>query len=104
MSIHETETVGSMIITWPKPGKGHLFGGRIALADADSGEVITTALDLDLTVHTDTQSLITAEITMFADADGKPLGPGEPVTYAEDGENLATGRFRWLVSEMRIAE
>lgn len=100
------EYAGRLIITWPKAGESHLFGGRIILADADTGEQIISALDLDLTIHAETMNLITAEMTMLATEDGKLLpNDAKPVLTGEgDNAEIATGRFRWLVTEMRITE
>lgn len=100
------ELSGRLIITWPRPGQSHLFGHRIVLHDADTGEQILSAIDFELTVHADTQSLITANVTMFATADGGLLPQdAKPVLVGEgDNAEVATGRFRWEVAEMRIAD
>jgi hypothetical protein len=100
------ELAGRLTITWPKAGQSHLFGGRIVLHDADSGEQILSALSFDLVVHADAKELITADVTMLATADGLPLpADAKPVIVGEgDSAEVATGRFRWAVAEMRIAE
>lgn len=95
---------GRVIITWPKySGVTALPGWGVTVADADSGKPITGALML--TLNANPHGVITAEMTMLIDADGKPLvGSRSKPVLAEDGEHPLTGVFHWLVAEMRIAE
>jgi hypothetical protein len=91
---------GHLIITWPKNNRSCVPGWGVAVTNAITDQPIVSALDLKVSVNV--QSAVTAEMTMFTDADGNPL-LGSPVTpvLTEDGENFHTGRFLWLVTEMR---
>jgi hypothetical protein len=106
MSLDTGEIAGHLIITWPKTTGPHgaLAGWRVTLTDADSGQQITSVLDMNLVVHAEPRALVTAELTMLTDRDGRPLSPGAKPVIADDGENIATGRYCWIVTEMRIAE
>lgn len=101
MSEQPQEFAGRLAITWPKAGPS-LPGWAVVLTDADTGQQITSALDL--TIHMRPDEIVTAETTMVCNLDGKPLQEGEPVRWAEGAEEVPTGVFRWLVAEMRIAE
>jgi hypothetical protein len=95
------EYVGRVIIAWPQSQAGLVHGAKVRIRDADSGEDIVSSLDLTVTVAPD--AAIVAEMTMLTDTDGKPLPAGVSPVRDEDGETLRTGRFRWLVAEMRTA-
>lgn len=95
--------MGVIAIEWPaatRPGPYNcMTGAQLTITDAVSGKVITTCSHADVTVHADAGELVTADLTLFADADGEPLLDGKPVT--SDGEVL-TGVFPFLVAEMRV--
>ena len=92
---------GVVVIEWPAPygasPYSSMIGWQVAISDAVTGKPITTARDV--TVRADMESLVTADLTLFADANGEPILDGMPVM--KDGEPL-TGVFTFLVSEMRV--
>ena len=100
---------GRLIITWPKahPNGAPPVYSEITLADADTSVALLTVVDLALTVSHE-QQVVVAEMTMLCDEDGKMLlaeanGSSIVASVEESGE-VRTGRFRWLVAEMRVAE
>ncbi len=92
---------GVIIIEWPPPHGASPYssmpGCLVKITDALTGKPIRTCTGL--TVSAGTECLVTADLTLFADADGGPLLDGEPVT---DGGEIRTGVFPFLVSEMRV--
>jgi hypothetical protein len=94
---------GVVIIEWPASvGTGPyacMVGHAITITDAVTGKLITTCTSSDVTVHADANSLVTANLTLFADADGEPLLEGGPVIGDEE---ILTGTFPFLVAEMRV--
>lgn len=109
MSVSPYDFAGRLIITWPKVhsnGAPPVYA-EITLADADTGIAIITAADLTLTVSYE-QQVVAAEMTMLCDEDGKMLlaeANGSSIVASVDGNGeVRTGRFRWLVTEMRVAE
>lgn len=103
MILPAEEFTGRLIITWPKGGNA-VFGIGIVLADATTGEQITSALGMDVVIRADPEHVVMATVTMLADADGKPLASFAKPVMDDGGENVRTGVFRWLVAEMRVAE
>lgn len=89
-----------LIIEWPaprKPDPSPMPAWQLTLTDAVSGQQISTALRI--TVHADAEDIVTADVTMFADEDGKPVYDGKP--HIRDGE-VVEGTFPFLVAEMRV--
>ncbi len=72
-------------------------GWGVTITDADTGKPILTCLSA--VIKADVKSPITADLTMFVDADGQPLLAGEPVP---DGDEFRVGTFTFLVAEMRV--
>lgn len=103
MSVLRDEFAGRLIITWPKAATHPVPGFGVAFTDADSGKAITAATDADIIIHADPQHVVTATMTMVVDADGKPLTADATLVPDDDGENIRTAVFVWLVAEMRIA-
>ena len=96
---------GVIVIEWP-PGAGtgpyHVMSGTgVNIKDAVTGKAVNTCMSADITVRVAGWGMVTAELTLFADADGDPILDGEPVEA--DGEIL-TGVFPFLVSEMRVRQ
>jgi len=92
---------GVIAIEWPPPNGASPYssmpGCLVSVTDALTGKPIMTCTKI--IVHADAGALVTADLTMFADADGEPLLDGEPVI---DGDGFRTGVFPFLVSEMRV--
>jgi hypothetical protein len=93
---------GTVIIEWPAPvgplPYSALLGRAAAVTDAVTGKPITTCSGI--TVRAVVDEIVTAELTLFADADGNPVLDGKPVLG--DGEIL-TGTFPFAVAAMRVA-
>lgn len=102
----EPPTWGAVIIEWPAPPKPDriLPGWGCKIFDAESGEQVTTVTELLVPAGCVTarpERFITADLTMFADDDGKPVPCGCAVPLDENGK-IRTGTFRFLVAEMRV--
>lgn len=110
---------GVIIIEWGQPRPGHpgqpLAGWKTAIFDALNGKPITTVSKIE--IHVPANGLVTADLTMFTDRDGKPLmelerrpkpgGGWAQVVHLRDGDmskGIATGTFPFLVSEMRVRQ
>lgn len=93
---------GTVILEWPKAaGDGRIMPGwRTSVFDALTGEPITTASKVRI-VDVDASYGVTADLTLLADPDGRPVTGGSTVYPGEDGK-IRTGVFRYFVSEMRI--
>lgn len=97
---------GHVIIEWPETdprpgGPRPLIGWKCSLFNADTGKRFYTCRKIE--VHADVEHLVTADLTMFADEDGKPVFDGEPV-LAQDGDGgqvFLEGTFSFLVTGMR---
>lgn len=92
---------GVIIIEWPAPFGASpysaLSGWHCAVTDAVTGKPVTTCSRI--TVRADVNEIVTADLTLFADADGNPVLDGDPVPG--DGEIL-TGTFTYAVAGMRV--
>lgn len=97
---------GVIRIEWPPPGAGPysaMAGCRVSITDAVTGKPVTACSHADITVHADAGELVTADLTLFADADGEPLLDGDAVLNG-DGTDILTGVFPFLVGEMRVRQ
>lgn len=101
MALWRDEFEGRVIITWPRETGGLIHCATITFTDADTGETITSAMDV--TVRAELDKPLVAEMTMLTGDNDKPLPPGAPVVAAEDG-SFRSGTFRWLVAGMSIAD
>lgn len=93
---------GVISIEWPPPGASpysSMLGSTVSVFDAATGKQITTCSEFDITVHADAAARVTAELTLFAGADGEPLLGGMP---EPDGDEIRTGAFVFAVHEMRV--
>jgi hypothetical protein len=94
---------GVVIIEWPAPyGAGPysaMHGGGATITDAVTGALLATVSRAVVTSCP--AGLVTAELTMLADADGDPLPDGPP---AFNQEETRTGTFTFLVTEMRVRD
>ena len=109
---------GRVIIEWPAPHERRpvLPGWGCSIFDAETGKQIVTVSRIKVPgvqVTADAESVFVAELTMFADEDGKPvlfpdehpslrdrLGPTR--VFVDDDGNVRTGTFLFLVAEMRV--
>jgi len=95
---------GTMTVTWPRPRGGAVPAWAVSLADAATGEAITTVTGFTTRIHAVAGDVVWAEVTMFADGDGRPLLSGRPVLAPlADRDAVKTGTFAFLVTEMRVA-
>jgi hypothetical protein len=76
-----------------------MTGWKVTVTDAVTRRRITTATGISVRVSP--ESLVTADLTVFTDADGEPVLDGQPVM---DGGEIRTGTFTFLVTEMRVRE
>jgi hypothetical protein len=93
------EYQGSVIIVWSEPGVQ--FGESVVLLDADSGQRITSAVEMKLTASP--REVVAAELLMLVDEQGAPLADGTSPILTDDGQGPRTGVFHWLVAGMRAA-
>ena len=107
---------GRVIIEWPAPLKqaGHraLTGWGCTVYDAETGKCINSVTKIDVpavTVHADAQRWVTADLAMFADAEGMPvLFPDDPehsgsvLIFMDEDGHVRWGTFLFLVAEMRV--
>ena len=95
---------GRVIITWPfkREAVDGLRGWGITITDANSGEQINSVVRFAL-VYAAAEDLIWTEAVALTDADGQLLRDGGQPVAGEDGE-AKTALFRFLVTEMRVAE
>jgi hypothetical protein len=97
---------GVIAIEWPAPARpgpyGAMAGRKVTVTDLVTGKPIMTCSGADVTVHAAANELVTADLTLFAGADGEPLLDGEPV-LDEDRSEWVSGVFPFLVGEMRVA-
>ncbi len=98
------EYAGRVVITWPgvQPGRDLPTWG-IILVDADREQQLVWVTGVDFSLRADSSEPVVAELTMLTDTDGKPLWDGAPIPPRDEDGNFRTGRFRWLVAEMRVA-
>lgn len=106
-------TIGHLIIEWPAPSPHgiplHNHGMRAYDYDTGAELVTATGIRIDLGGTNWNGEIITADLTMLANADGQPLAAGEPVQPQRNedgtpGTDIATGVFRYEVMEMRVAD
>jgi hypothetical protein len=103
---------GVIALEWPKPRPASqvepLPGWGISVFDAISGRQIMTVTNLE--VHASASGMITADLTMLTDEDGKPvyeLEPGErkgSFKVAMEGGTPREGTFSFFVSQMRVRQ
>lgn len=96
------EWAGTIGIEWPAatPGGHAMSGWGVTLYDAD-GPVTTVQ---SITLHAAADSLVWAELTMFATEDGKPVlhtGKGYEPAAVHGGE-IAMGTFPFLITSMKV--
>ena len=94
---------GAIAVEWPEPqqrsaGVAPMPGWGVAVFDALNGRQITTVTRL--VIHARANDAVTADVTMYADEHGQPVYTGPP--RIRDDE-VITGTFPFLVSEMRVA-
>jgi hypothetical protein len=96
---------GVVIIEWPPPTRGSPYvtmtGVAVSVFDAVTGKPIVTVMYNGITVRTDADGVVIADLTMIADEDGGPLFGGEPEL---DAGPYRTATFPFLVTEMRVRE
>ena len=94
-----------VIITWPGPQNSSLRPWGVAIADADTGELISTVSKAVLSVHLDANSPLTwAQVQAFAAPDGTLVTGSDGFAPAiEPDGNMRTRVFAFEVAEMRVA-
>lgn len=94
---------GVVVIEWPaRRGPlphSALPGPACTVTDAVTGKLITTCTAV--TVRATMDEIITADLTLLADADGNPVLDGKPVPDPT-GREVLTGTFPFAVAEMRV--
>jgi len=95
---------GAVIIEWPPRCPYAMSGCAVEIFDAATGKPFTTVMATGITVRTDADANLSADLVMFAGQDGEPLFGGEPELDGDAWKQLGTGVFSFLVSEMRVRE
>jgi hypothetical protein len=91
---------GDLVIEFPHAGKdGVLAGWQVTLTEGETGERVVTATGLTVHLHAGAETAVWADVTMFADVDGRPVFTGEPVIV--DGD-VVLGTFPFWVAEIRV--
>jgi len=96
---------GEIGIEWPRAtfGAGWAVPGwRLSPFNTD-GPINTISR---ITLHADALSIVWAEVTMFVGEDGRPLYRSDRIQRLrlDDDGKPVTGTFRFLVTEMRVAQ
>lgn len=104
MSLASEDFAGRLIITWPKAAAHPVISNNVILTDADTGDHVTAAMNADILIHAEPGHVVTATLEMVMGTDGKPLTANSKPDISDDGENIRTAVFVWLVAEMRVAE
>lgn len=86
---------GVVAIEWA-PSRGAILAGWHCAVTLDGALIPTVTA---LSVYASTEGPVWAQVTMFADADGRPVFDGKPVVKDEE---ILTGTFPFLVKEMRL--
>ena len=111
---------GRVIIEWPAPGRSPaLPGWGCSVFDAETGKPVVTVEKIIIPAVTATATdVITCDLTMFANPDGKPLLELERVPdphgrpghagygriYTDGEGKIRTGTFTFPVAEMRVRQ
>jgi hypothetical protein len=97
---------GVIILEFAEPrrrsaGVEPLAGWQTCVLDALNGKPITTVTRVE--VHVPANDMVTADVTMFADLDGRPVFDGKPFIrgQADLGGEVVYGTFPFLVAEIR---
>ena len=92
---------GSIIIEWapPRTGGRPMPGWDTKVYDTATGDEIGSSVLRIRLIDVDASKVLTADLTMLADADGNPAA--KPHVR---GGDVITGVFRFNVSEMRVAQ
>lgn len=97
------DAIGEIGIEWPVHAQGTrwaIAGWGVSPFNAD-GPVTTIS---EVTLHAKASGILWAEVVMFTDEDGQPIYRTPAKLHpGEDGKPV-TGTFRFVVTEMRIAE
>jgi hypothetical protein len=99
---------GVVTIEWRASGQSAsptvMPGWTFAIRDP-GGEMITTVTDL--TFHAPGDGLVWAELTMFCDAEGRPILAGTPdeisARWVAGDDGIRTATFPFLVAGMSVA-
>ena len=97
LDLPEPEFAGDIIIEWGPGRAGGIPGWQATIYDAATGHMLPGVM----TVTATAADIVTAELRMFTDASGKPLG-FEAFSHA--GDDLSTAVFRYRVAEMRVSQ
>lgn len=96
---------GVVVIEWPAPcgvpPHSALIGRACTVTDAVTGKPITTCSAIR--VRADVNEIVTAELILFADANGNPVLDGQPV-LDPSGREILAGTFPFAVAGMKVRQ
>lgn len=99
---------GTITIEWRRSGPAlpAVMPGWVFAIRDQAGEMILTVTDL--TIHAPADGLVWAELTMFRDAEGRPIMAASPQEVADrwvaGDDGIETGTFAFDVAAMQVAE
>jgi len=96
LDLRVPEFAGDIIIEWGPARPGGIPGWQTAIYDAATGQLLPGVMTLTATAD----DVVTAELRMLADADGKPFA-ADALVIPDD---ISTAVFRYRVAEMRVRQ
>lgn len=96
------DIAGRITIDWPRKTFGAISPQAVLMRDADTDTVLATVTSLHLYAGATDDSVI-AELRQFVDQDGQRVEDTHKFHIEPDG-GIRTAVFRYLVTEMRLAD